>query len=107
MVNAITKSTKHDPKDKYTFSMQRHDAKKFTINGSSMPDVELVILMEQALKQPSSSTYKVKVDNIRWDTQYKKLWSDHINTIDHWNKLVYRYNVKSDEFVFHKKRKKK
>lgn len=87
--------------------MQRRNTKRFTINGSSMPDVELVAIMEKALKQPSSSTYKVKVDNIRWDKQYKKLWSDHINTIEHWNKLVYKYNVKSDEFVFYKERKRK
>ena len=87
--------------------MQRRNTKRFTINGSSMPDVELVAIMEKALKQPSSFSYKVKVDNIRWDKQYKKLWSDHINTIDHWNKLVYKYNVKSDEFVFYKERKRK
>ena len=87
--------------------MQRRNTKRFTINGSSMPDVELVAIMEKALKQPSSSTYKVKVDNIRCDKQYKKLWSDHINTIEHWNKLVYKYNVKSDEFVFYKERKRK
>ncbi len=69
-----------------------------------MPDVELVVLMEEALKKPSSHTYKVKVDNNRWDTQYKKQWANQINTIDHWSKLVYTYNVKSDEFVFHKQR---
>ena len=87
--------------------MQRRVTKKFTINGSSKPDVELVAIMDKALKQPSSSTYKVKVDNQRWDLQYKLLWTDHINTIPHWDKLVYKYNKKSDEFVFHKKRKKK
>ncbi len=88
--------------------MQRRNTKRFHINGSSnMPDVELVAIMEQALKRPSSSTYKVKVDNIRWDTQYKQLWSDHINTIPHWDKLNYKYNKRSDEFVFYKERKRK
>ncbi len=87
--------------------MQRRNTKRFHISGSSMPDVELVAIMDKALKSPSSSVYKVKVENQRWDRQYKILWADHINTIDHWKPFVYKYNKRSDEFVFYKERKKK
>jgi len=89
--------------------MQRvtRQTKKYTIDGTAMIDVELVAIMEQALKDHSSKNrYVVKVDNDRWDPKHKTEWANHIRTIDHWNPLDYRYLPRSDTFVFFRKKNK-
>tara|TARA_A200000113_G_scaffold225699_1_gene247551 strand:- start:618 stop:824 length:207 start_codon:yes stop_codon:yes gene_type:complete len=68
-----------------------------------MPDVELVAIMDNALKSRSKDRHVVKVENQRWDKQYKQLWADHINTIDHWQELEYKYMPVSDTFIFFKR----
>ncbi len=68
-----------------------------------MPDVELVAIMDKALKDKSRHRHVVKVDNPRWDKAYKTLWADHINTISHWRKLEYKYSSASDTFIFYYK----
>lgn len=77
------------------------DTKKFTINGSSMYDVELVNLMSQALED--TSTYHVYVDAPLWDTAYKTYFCENINKIDHWRNLKFNYDAANDEFVFSKR----
>jgi len=88
---------------KYDFSMRKRILKKYDVNGQGMTDVELVDIMEDALKSPKSHRYEVKVDNIRWDLDYKKAWANHIKTIEHWNSLTYYYSETKDRFVFYKK----
>lgn len=83
--------------------MPRRKTKKHSITGSSMPDVELVAIMDNALKSRSKDRHVVKVENQRWDKQYKQLWADHINTIDHWQELEYKYMPASDTFIFFKR----
>ncbi len=83
--------------------MPRRKTKKHSITGSSMPDVELVAIMDNALKSRSKDRHVVKVENQRWDKQYKQLWADHINTIDHWQELEYKYMPVSDTFIFFKR----
>ena len=68
-----------------------------------MPDVELVAIMDNALKSRSKDRHVVKLESPRWDKQYKQLWADHINTIDHWQELEYKYMPASDTFVFYKR----
>lgn len=88
--------------------MQRktRQTKKYTIDGTAMIDVELVAIMEQALKDSGKTRFVVKVNNSRWDPKHKAEWANHIRTIDHWNTLDYRYLPKSDTFVFFRKTKK-
>ena len=83
--------------------MPRRKTKKHSITGSSMPDVELVAIMDNALKSRSKDRHVVKVENQRWDKQYRQLWADHINTIDHWQELEYKYMPVSDTFIFFKR----
>jgi len=82
--------------------MQRRVTKRETITGA-MPDVELVAIMEQALKDKSKKRYVVKVDNVRWNKQYKTDWANLINTINHWQALEYKYMPASDTFIFYKR----
>ena len=83
--------------------MRKRNTKKYHVNGQGMVDVERVDIMEDALKSPKSNRYEVRVENSRWDLEYKKLWADHINTIDHWKPLKYYYSESKDRFVFYKK----
>jgi len=82
--------------------MQRRVTKRETITGT-MPDVELVAIMEQALEDKSKKRYVVKVDNVRWNKQYKTDWANLINTINHWQALEYKYMPASDTFIFYKR----
>ena len=63
--------------------MRKQNTKKYHVNGQGMTDVELVDIMEDALKKPKSNRYEVRVENTRWDKEYKKAWANLINTIDH------------------------
>ena len=83
--------------------MRKQNTKKYHVNGQGMTDVELVDIMEAALKNPKSNRYEVRVENTRWDKEYKKAWADLINTIDHWAPLKYYYSEARDKFVFYKK----
>jgi len=83
--------------------MPRRKTKRHSITGASLPVVELVAIMDNALKSRSKDRHVVTVDSPRWDKQYKQLWADHINTIDHWQKLEYKYMPASDTFIFFKR----
>lgn len=82
---------------------KKRKTKKHSITGSSMPDVELVALMDNALKSRSKDRHVVKVECPRWDKTYKRLWAEEINRIDHWQALDYRYMPASDTFIFFKR----
>ena len=87
--------------------MQKLRTKKYSIDGQGMADVELVAIMDDALRKKNNYNikYVVRVNNSRWDVNYKIAWAEHINTIDHWKPLSYKYNKRTDNFEFFKRRK--
>ena len=70
-----------------------------------MPDVELVAIMDKALKSPSSSVYKVKVENPKMGPSRTRYCGPITSIQSIWKPFVYKYNKRSDEFVSIKKGK--
>jgi hypothetical protein len=69
-----------------------------TIN-SQFKDVELVKLMTDALT--NTKTYSVRVEG--WSTEYKWHWDSSIKDISNWDNLAFKYDPKTDTFIFNRR----
>ena len=93
--------------DKYTFSMRPTRQTKKTIrhtidNGDAFQVVELVRLMENALRYPKQR-YHIKIDREDWNHRACRNFEKDILSQPHWKPLNFRYSKPSRSFLFCKK----